>query len=620
MKNNKYFIIITVFISLFLSFFIELFVFNHKVINYNRKYNAEIIATKDIKKIKNGYKTTSEESYIKIKIENQYVHKLQFNYDFEKDINWNIEYIDGDKNIQNIDLISSNLINKAIKKLDINSSNIKIKFHNKNIIIKNIEINNKIQWNILRIFVLTILLTLLMILIKYKIYFITNLSRTFFIISIICGSLFIFVSPKCVYNSWDDQIHLKNSYAFTKSDSIGHSKSFSIVLLQNKITNSSFQTTEEIIELYDQLNKIDHNTSMKIQINNYSPKYNRIVYIPFYIGMRLGKLLNLDFIICLIFGKLLNLLVYSLIIFFAIKYNKTTEKFIFVIGLLISNIFLATNFSYDSTITAAILLSIASFISMLESKKINKKDILVFTLSIIWASLPKAIYCPLLLLILFLPNEKFASKKNAISVKLWILIITLLLLSTFVLPMIIGGVGGDIRGGNTNASEQLHYIIHKPFSYIKLLIKFYISNGFNLFLGPNTLCGVAYTQIYINIFQNFIYMVSLIFCLYVIFSSNLNTKIISKKIKGLFSILYIVISLLISTAMYLSFTEVYSNSIQGVQARYFLPILLLLFLILTPVSNNNKQNKKNNEFLIIIISYMLLAILISLFMYYGRGV
>ena len=38
-----------------------------------------------------------------------------------------------------------------------------------------------------------------------------------------------------------------------------------------------------------------------------------------------------------------------------------------------------------------------------------------FIISVVFACLPKAIYCPILLLLLFIPNNRFDSKKQAIT-------------------------------------------------------------------------------------------------------------------------------------------------------------------------------------------------------------
>ena len=55
---------------------------------------------------------------------------------------------------------------------------------------------------------------------------------------------------------------------------------------------------------------------------------------------------------------------------------------------------------------------------MLEKEKIDKKSIIIFILLTVWASLPKAVYAPYLLLLLFIPKENLIIKNNVINLKL----------------------------------------------------------------------------------------------------------------------------------------------------------------------------------------------------------
>ena len=349
---------------------------------------------------------------------------------------------------------------------------------------------------------------------------------------------------------------------------------------------------------------MDRDTNkMKVQVNNYSPKYNKLIYTPFKLGFIISDFLKLGLIEAIVVSKIFNLLLYLLIMLFAIKVsNESIKKIIFVIGLLVSNVFLATQFSYDATITAGLVLATSLFIRMLEDEKLNYKYLIAFILAVIWASLPKAIYCFFGLLVLFIPNKKFKNNKQAIGIKIAVTSTVILLMSTFVLPMLMGGVEGDARGGNTNASAQFSLILHSPINYIKILCSFYLKSGVTLFLGSGTLTALGYIGKIMPDVNNTIYIITLIYLLYVTFTNGLDKKIVPKSIKVVLFILIFGISLLIPTALYLSFTEVGSNTIQGVQARYYLSLLLPLMIIFNPYGKNNK---KTHEY-IPIFSFVLL--------------
>ena len=247
---------------------------------------------------------------------------------------------------------------------------------------------------------------------------------------------------------------------------------------------------------------------------------------------------------------------------------------------------------------------------MLEEKKVNNKYLFLFVLSVIWASLPKAIYAPLLLLLIFLPDEKFKDKKTARTIKTLIVVITLLLMSTFVLPMLIGGVAGDARGGNTNASEQFRLIITNPFRYAKVLVKFFLLEGPKLFISVKSLSNPSYASAYIGNILEFTSLVFYLLFVYVLFSNRVEEKYLNVKTKILYGLMYLLIFALISTALYLSFTEVGSTSIAGVQSRYFLPLLPFLMVILTPTVKEKKDMYKVKEILLLTIPFIILMMIV----------
>ncbi len=616
-RNKIIFIFVIALIAFFISFCVELF-FNRKVITKNNLESVEIIDFKDIQKDGKWYKTISNDAYMVVKIKDEYVNKFNFDYQFSEDFLWEIEYND-----ERISHQSSNLINQAIRSINTNVQNktIKLYFHQSDIKVKNIMINNKIYINWSRQLVLFLLILGSFLLIYYRKYFFNYLEKAFLFIGLIGGILMIIVSPKNVYTSWDDQIHLENAVAFLNSEYVPFSFALRLVEQHYKIDGSTFQTQEEKIAVYKKLNKLHNETRENLlQINRYGNKYNKFVYFPYYIGIQIANIFHFEYIGTFILAKLMNFLCYILLMYFAIKISTYAKKIIFIISLFVSNIFLATQFSYDPTITASITLGLALFLRLLEMEKINKKYLLLFIGCIIWGSLPKAIYAPLLLLILFIPNQKFDSKKQAYIIKSLVCITTILLMSTFVLPFFMGSVAGDARGGNTNASEQLSLILHNPLNYCKILLKYLIVSGPNNLIGDVLFTGTAYLRGYTSSVSSLIYITNLILLLYFLFHDNYDKKVISNKIKIVFGIVYLGIFVLIATAMYLSFTPVGANGIAGIQPRYFIPMLLVLLLILAPTKNIKIKQKNSSNILLLLIPYFSLMIINFFIVYRGLGI
>ncbi|MCI8346516.1 MAG: DUF2142 domain-containing protein [Bacilli bacterium] len=616
-KNLKYIILIVV-ISFALSFLMELF-FNRNVLFLNNTKEAKVLEVHGLEKKGKWYQATKKDSYLIMKFSTDYMNKLRFDYQSKKDFLWDIELQD-----EKISNSSSELIDQAIRKFGKNIPNkpIRINFHEKNIKVSNFYIDNKIDINFIRLLVMISSCFGVGILILYRKTFLKHLEKAFLFIAILSGGIMILTVPKNVFVSWDDQIHIKHAYEFMNSEFSDFSPALRLITTHYKIDGDTFQTQEEKILVYQELNKLHLKKSQdKIQVNNYSAKYNRVVYLPFFIGFQIAKGLNLNYITTFILAKLFNFLCYVLLMYCAIKVSTYAKKIIFLISLFVSNIFLSTQFSYDPTIIASITLSIALFLRMLEEQKLSKKYWLGFIFCNIWASLPKAIYCPLLLLVLFIPNQKFDSKKQAHLLKGVIIALTLLLMSTFVLPMLSGSVSGDPRGGATNASLQLKFIFSNPFRYIKILMKFFILNGATLTFGEGAFISLSYINDCIEPIIPFIYITNFILLLYVVFTDKFDKKLISNKMKIVFGTCFIGISVLICTALYISFTPVASTTIAGVQTRYFIPLFILLLLILKPTSNHKQDLKiqKQNIFLLL-IPFLSLMITNFLLVYMKIGI
>lgn len=604
-KNN---LKILISISFLICSLTELLFFNFSTLKYRDKYNAEILEIEGFKKEGKWYISESDNSYITVKIKENYINKLEFDYKSNEDFSWKINYLDS-----NVSELSSALIDRAIRKINLHTDTIKIEVHDKNIKIKDITVNNSIYFNFLRFLTMFLTLIFILILYTYRDYFSKYKETAYLVISLSTGILMILAFPKSLYLSWDDSTHFINANKFISSQNMEYSKTFDILKKQDYIKSEIFQTVEEKIRLYKALDNLHLKTKYIRQINDYSSKYNKLIYFPFYLSFKICSVLGISFMLSFVMAKILNLLLYSLIFYFAIKVNTKYKNYIYLIGLSVSCMFLATQFSYDPTIIASIVLAFSLYTRMLEDKTINSLYLFIFVIATVWASLPKAIYAPVLLLVVFLPNSKFKNKKYALIIKTIIIFITLLLMSTFILPMLIGGVAGDARGGNTNASEQFHLIISNPLRYAKLLLKFFIVSGPELFIGTQSLTKLSYASGYADSIINFVSVAFYILLFYVVFSNKIEVKYLSNKIKILYGILYFVIFSLISTALYLSFTEVGSYDIAGVQARYFLPLLPFLLSILTPtVKNGEKEKYKINEVLLLIIPFILLMMIIFL--------
>ena len=153
------------------------------------------------------------------------------------------------------------------------------------------------------------------------------------------------------------------------------------------------------------------------------------------------------------------MLCYVLIMAIAVRVIPYKKTLLCAIALFPTNIFLAANYSYDTWITALIALGIALFLRerVSENDALSLESFLTMLLILTIGILPKAVYFPILGILFLMPKEKFINKKIERSYYATIIITGLLIVATFVLPLLFSPSTnvGDVRGGEgINSAEQ----------------------------------------------------------------------------------------------------------------------------------------------------------------------
>lgn len=524
---------------------------------------------------------------------NGFINEFSYNYKANDDFTWDL--VTNETEIK--EYVSADIINVANKKVIKNAQKVKLIINEKDAIVYDFTVHNKAGFSFRRFaLILTTLLVFAYIFSNRK-NLEDKLPKIFLITSIILGSLLIISTPLSAFTSEDDQVHFHNMYTLLDGDNTEWSRSSRYY---DKLIIGApfrFMTSEEQNEYVKFLNdNDDSNTSVtKPNISYGNIKYNNLVYLPEALVMKIAKNIKLPFIIVLLLGKFTNLFVYILFVYLAIKKVKHLKQLFFVVGLIPHAVNLACQFSYDPSLIAVGMYAVALFINMLYDENFDRKTLFKYYTSIIWICLPKAIYCPLLLLPIIAGRKKYKKREN-IAIIIVSIVLFMLLLFTFVLPTILSpNVAGDVRMENTSVTEQLKFIMHNPINYLVIFTRYTMTNLYNYFLGGETLYNMGYIVKSGDIITNFIYSILLINFLYVIFTEKLNKNVFKYKNSiFIFCILFIVWGL-VATALYLSWTSVGNPEILGVQGRYFFPLSILAFCLLIPKSGQDDTNGKSNS-------------------------
>lgn len=615
MKNKKIInYLLTFFVISIISFIISFLIYNFNVLKLPK--SSRILKTV----------STSDINYFKDKIVidyKGYVNKIIIYHnsmnDVCTDLSYNTKNYYGIKSKEQMRECFYTKIKKSVIPIKNNVNRVTIDTKkNPDIVFKKVIVNNKVSINFylwLFIFITLLLFYTFYLYFKGKI-FEGKIEKLFLFVAISIGSLFIVLQPHTTSYSWDDQIHFYNIYKVFELDG-------SVEWTQGDTFMTEIYPFGSSINTYEEMNAIDAFISSKrkvVNIENTSPliTYNQVGYIIPGFFMKVCFLLGFGTTTSLLVSKFSMLLFYSIVVYFAIKIIPRGKRILSVIGLLPTVLFLSTEFSYDSPIIAGVCLFVAKYLSIMENKKekVDLNNCLILLCSIIFASFIKAIYIPFILLLLFIPMNKFNNDKQARIFKIGTILIFIMIVLTFVLPNVSGGDGlGDIRGGNTSTSQQIHNIIEHPLGYAELLKDTAGYHFLNYLIGRPLL--INYSYVGSPFYDDNLYFLLVCVLLFVIFTDSYKNKISKKdNIIRLFNVVLVLgIIVLIWTALYASFTPVGETVINGVQARYFIPLIPPLALI-TLTNTKIRHSFEMLKYDTIIMSIIVFVLLYSLYIFF----
>lgn len=562
----------------------------------------------------NKFKAIQENPSIIIDLQGRYVEK--FNYKYEIDDNVDVEVVLIERNAYG-DPQEVTSSDRLLTDINISSQSIRnyvytieLKFQSNELVIHNLQIDNRTKLNsyLFLIIFITGLIILISFLFRKQIF--KKTENVFLLVATTTGLLFILLLPNRLGLSWDDQIHFQYIYSLSQKGMVKWTQSPFHLIDRVSTNNFSFlNTPEERAEARKFLNtNHDYSKAVAVLEKKNLFDYTKLTYYPLALIFRTADSLGLPFTISLVLSKLTNLLIYVITIYFTIKITPIFKKGFTYIALLPGPMFLATQFSCDPLITAFFFLAIAVLLKMiLEEKPVTWRELLLFIMSIVIAASPKGVYIIPLLLLPLLPREKFKDNKQRNWISIIVVIVFLLVLSSFLLPRISGSTPfTDTRGGDADSIKQMLLIKEQPFSFLRIFSKNIFTEFFYKFIGIGTIGHFAYVG---TITSFNLYYLSLFFLSFFVITDTYNQdsqKHIPIKIKVAMAFVILSIISSIWAILYLSFTPTRETTINGVQGRYFIPLLPLVFLIINSYYIKTKIPEKTYNWILLISTTFLL--------------
>lgn len=421
---------------------------------------------------------------------------------------------------------------------------------------------------------------------------------------LILGLLFSILTP--VNDVPDEAAHVARSMYTAEGNLLMHDDKAKLKISTSiKQIDHNFQKTV----INNKLDKYKYNkktayTRTVTSMNSYS----FISYIPQAIGINIGRLLHLNLFWIYYLGRIMNLLFYSVAIFVAIALAGKLKYIISLVALLPMNIYLAASFNQDSFAVGVIAITLGLFFRLLTDKnsKITSKQLMLFTLCCMLLIVTKLPYALLVLLLLFVPKNRFKTNKWWVLAGIGLVGIGCLLWILYYTRFTPGN-----RPEHVDAILQLKFMLSHPVIGGKAVVNGLIS-ATGLVTSIFTFGWLTYASWEITI----IYIIT--FCLIIARKPMVANIPAVTKLGIIFT--SICVLALIYLSQYLTWTPIGATQIQGVQGRYFIGLLFIIPLLLESSSESAdtvmKKSLNLNRMIYIAALFVVAVLVFTICRYY----
>lgn len=411
-----------------------------------------------------------------------------------------------------------------------------------------------------------------------------NAAKMFLMVGAIVGVLICFTMPQSTHLAWDDEIHLRQAYTLV------HGTDGYISIAQWRLFNYNYLYADYIENASQFIRTMAAENTILIDHSLPSVNlYNCLGYIPMVISIFVSSLLNVDLSKMLLLCHLANLFTYIAIIYLGIKKLKSGGYIAAAIALMPSTLYLACSCNYDFWLTALFFYGTAYVISVYQhpEKRFETLDLIKLLALFFIACGPKPVYCVMFLPLLFLSTSKFKSSKQVWIFRAATVATIILIAIMLVVPAVfVNNLYSDPRGGsNVNGVEQIKYILSQPLAYGFTLLKQmgeYVSlKSFVDYSG-----GFGYLTGYgANPFAFYGSFAALII-FYCILTDRVQDDLYNsrpmQKLKWISLLTCFLQIVIICTSMYIGYTDVGADHINGCQFRYLFPLMFPILFFIVP--------------------------------------
>lgn len=305
-------------------------------------------------------------------------------------------------------------------------------------------------------------------------------------------------------------------------------------------------------------------------IHDNTALYTPIAYFPHILGILIGKLFTHRTLVLVLFARVFSLAAFVALVSCAYRMCSINRGMIAVTALLPITLIEAGSTSLDGFMISILLLGQAYLLPLCERKRrlTRVEAVLLWMLPLIF-SLCKVVYVPFALLLFLIPKESFGGGRRK----------AIFILSSFAAALSVyfawsaatfGFVDRYAAKMDGNSGEQIRFILTHPLAYLNVL-RNTLHIWFDLYL-KGMFGGIAgwAQNVAVNPFFPFVCIVCTVMMLTFHPESSLHRDV---KANVLYALIGLSVSALTFTAIYVQYNALKSPLVEGVQGRYFVPLL-----------------------------------------------
>lgn len=326
--------------------------------------------------------------------------------------------------------------------------------------------------------------------------------------------------------------------------------------------------------------------------------YSILNYLPQSLGLAIGRKLNLSFIVSLYLGRFLILLCYLASIYRSIKKIPGGKWILATMALLPYCLMMSGSVSYDCMVIISTLSMISCIFRLLyesreevayvsaDYKNVHVKATYIETL--FWTFLVGAVKGGGYLLLLPLSFMLFQKDKKKKSLCMIAGILAAGLVSVLIFDKLLPTAPDYQFGTQAGIKLSTKFAFQQPALYLDMVLSALIT-----YFDQLTLMTGAATLGYLEAVVPYVSVMLFMVCggILSVFEKD---QVRYKKVYKYLYLFIIVLGLLTTPAMLLSWTDVGSHRVEGLQGRYFLPLMPLFYFAMTKffLHTPDKENRE----------------------------